>query len=340
MRTTEQDQQAPLKLSFANLQALDRLNDPSLLKMSESVLVLGAGELGLSVLEALARHPRRQQNRTRVSVLLRQATLDSAAPDKKKLVQHIRALGVDFEAADVVSASVAELAAVFRNFDIVVSCNGMGLPAGTQVKLLDAVLEAKVKRYFPWQFGMDYDIIGEGSSQDLFDEQLEVRRALRAQSDVDWVIVSTGLFMSFLFLADFGVADFGKRTVRALGSWDNRITVTTPEDIGRVTAEVVLDPRDVKHQVVYTAGDTVSYGELAGLLEERFGVEFRRELWDAAELARQMGEEPSTMVKYRDTFAQGRGVAWEKGGTVNAERGMDMTDVTRYLGKLDVRLEE
>ncbi|RSL57489.1 hypothetical protein CEP54_008266 [Fusarium duplospermum] len=339
MRMTDnQDEDTPLKLSVANLQALDRLNDPSLCIMNVNILVLGAGELGLSVLEALAVHPLRQEKRARISVLLRQATLDSAAPDKKKLIQHIRALGADFEAADVVNASVAELAAIFSSFDVVVSCNGMGLPAGTQVKLLEAVVEAKVKRYFPWQFGMDYDIIGEGSSQDLFDEQLEVRRGLRAQNDVDWVIVSTGLFMSFLFLEAFGVVDFGRRTVRALGSWDNTITVTTPRDIGRVTAEVVLDPREIQRQVVFTAGDTISYGALADLLESHLKTKFHRELWDKDELKRQMDEDPSTMVKYRDTFAQGKGVAWDKSKTVNAKRGIEMTDVEEYLKTLDVRL--
>lgn len=342
MRMTDQQDQdlesdTPLKLSVANLQALDRLNDPSLCIMNVNILVLGAGELGLSVLEALAVHPLRQERHARISVLLRQATLDSAAPDKKKLIQHIRALGADFEAADVANASVAELAAVFSGFDVVVSCTGTGLPPGTQVKLLEAAVEAKVKRYFPWQFGMDYDVIGEGSSQDLFDEQLEVRRGLRAQSEVDWVIVSTGLFMSFLFLEAFGVVDFGRRTVRALGSWDNTITLTTPRDIGRITAEVVLDPREIQRQVVYTAGDTISYSALADLVESRLGVKFQRELWDKGELRRQMEEGPSTMVKYRDTFAQGRGVAWDKGKTVNAERGIETTGVEEYLKTLDVR---
>ncbi|KAF5021306.1 hypothetical protein F66182_6704 [Fusarium sp. NRRL 66182] len=329
----------PLQLSVENLQALDCLNNPAMTTNPQNVLVLGAGELGLGVLEALARHPKRKQDQTRVAVLVRQATLDSAAPEKKKLVQRIRALGAGTEAADVVNASVAELAAMLKEYDVVLSCNGMGLPAGTQLKLLDAVLEAKVKRFFPWQFGMDYDIIGQGSSQDLFDEQLQVRQRLRAQSEVDWTIVSTGLFMSFLFLAEFGVVDLGNKTVRALGSWENRITVTTPVDIGRVTADVVLDPRGIGKQVVYTAGDTISYGELADLLDGRFETPFKRQVWDLEALKRQMEQDPNTMVKYRDTFAQGRGVAWDKDGTVNVERGIDVTDVKRYLEGLDVKIE-
>ncbi|KAF5663511.1 hypothetical protein FHETE_7458 [Fusarium heterosporum] len=335
---TSHSQETPLDLSIENLQALNSLNDPSAPKTMtpQNILILGAGELGLCVLEALAHHPKRQ----RVSVLVRQATLDSAAPEKKKLVQRIQSLGAGTEAADVVGADVAGLAATFANYDIVVSCNGMGLPPGTQVKLLEAVLQAKVKRYFPWQFGMDYDIIGQGSSQDLFDEQLQVRKRLRAQNEVDWTIVSTGLFMSFLFLADFGVVDFDKKTVRALGSWENRITVTTPADIGRVVADVVLDPRDISKQVVYTAGDTISYGALASLLDEHFQTKFKRELWDLEELKRQMEQDPSMMVKYRDTFAQGRGVAWDKQGTVNVERGLEIADVKKYLEGLNVQLGE
>ncbi|PON29916.1 hypothetical protein TGAM01_v201282 [Trichoderma gamsii] len=307
--------------------------------MASNMLVLGAGELGLAVLEALARHPKRSTNSRSITVALRQATLDSAAPDKKRLVQQLRALDVRFEAVDVVQASASELAAVFARYDTVISCTGMGLPSGTQTKLARAALEAGAEhqlRYLPWQFGMDYDAIGLGSSQDLFDEQLGVRALLRDQSSTEWLIVSTGLFMSFLFVPAFGVVDLASKTVRGLGSWDNRITLTTPEDIGRATAEVVLDPRGLVNQCVYVAGDTLSYAQVADLLDDRFGTHFRRELWDLDELARQMREQPdSVMVKYRDTFAQGTGVAWGQEKTLNRARGMDMTDVKAYLAAMD-----
>lgn len=322
-----------MELSEANLHALDRANN-SLADMANSVLVIGAGELGLAVLEALAAHPKRSG--VRLGVLLRQATLDSAAPEKRQKIAHLQKLHVHFEAADVELASSEELAPIFGRYHTVVSCTGMELPSGTQTKLCKAALAGGVKRYFPWQFGMDYDIIGEGSSQDLFDEQLEVRKMLRAQQDMDWVIVSTGLFMSFLFLAAFGVVDLSERTVRALGSWENRITLTTPEDIGRVTAEVVLDPREVRRQVVFVAGDTVSYAEVADILRAHYGADkpFTKELWDLETLGAQLREDPSVMVKYRETFAHGVGVAWDMDCTVNKERGMEMTDVRRYLSEV------
>jgi hypothetical protein len=323
-----------MQLSETNLQAFNRANNP-FANMVPNVLVIGAGELGLAVLEALAAHPKRSG--VRLSVLLRQATLDTAAPEKRRKITHLQSLNVHFEAADVELATAEDLAPILGKYHTVVSCTGMELPSGTQTKLARAALRGGVKRYFPWQFGMDYDLIGEGSSQDLFDEQLEVRKILRAQSEVDWVIVSTGLFMSFLFLTAFGIVDLKQRTVRALGSWDNKITVTTPRDIGRVTAEVVLDPRQVQRQVAFVAGDTVTYAQVGDILDAHYGggeeeEPFKRELWDLDTLRRQLAEEPdSVLVKYRETFAHGVGVAWDMEGTVNHARAMEMTDVKRYL---------
>ncbi|KAK8139235.1 hypothetical protein PG984_002615 [Apiospora sp. TS-2023a] len=208
---------------------------------------------------------------------------------------------------------------------------------------------------------MDYDAIGTGSAQDLFDEQLQVRALLRAETEettetkktagagasaVDWVIVSTGLFMSFLFRADFGVVDLPRRTVRCLGGWDTRITVTTPRDIGTMAAEIALRPGAISNQVVYVAGDTVSYGRVAELVEERFGSgsgsgaeaeAFKKETWDREFLQRELAESPGdVMLKYRNCFAEGRGVAFDMEQTVNRQRGIALQDVQSYLKEMEL----
>lgn len=294
--------------------------------MAESVLVLGAGELGLAVLSALSSHPK--LSTTRLAVALRPSTISSASSPK---IQQLAAWNVHLEPLDIVAESVGDLSTLFSKYHTVISCTGMELPPSSQTKLANAIVQSSTKRYFPWQFGMDYDVIGQGSSQDLFDEQLAVRKILRDQSKVEWVIVSTGLFMSFLFVEAFGVVELDKKIVRGLGTWDNKITVTTPKDIGRVTADIILDPRGVKNEVVYTAGDTVEYGQLADLLDHHFGASFTRELWDFDALRKQMDADPNIMVKYRDTFAQGRGVAWSMARSINAERHITMTDLRDYL---------
>ncbi|KAK9781838.1 hypothetical protein AB5N19_06269 [Seiridium cardinale] len=303
---------------------------------SQAILVLGAGELGTAVIEALTSHPQNTPRDSNITILLRPSTINTNDPIKKAQNVHLSSLGVAFEAGDIESSSVSDLAMIFKKYHTVISCSGMYLPPGTQLKLTRAVLEAGVRRYFPWQYGIDYDIVGAGSSQDLFDEQLEVRSLLRAQSATDWVIVSTGLFMSFLFVPGFGPVDLENRALRGLGSWDTPVSVTTPRDIGRMVAELVYDPRGIARQVVYVAGDTVTYGRVAELVEARFGGQWKKEVWDMNLLRKKLGEKPQDgMVKYQNVFAAGKGVAWDKKNTINGERGLDMEDLETYLRQMN-----
>ncbi|KAF3065334.1 Isoflavone reductase like protein [Daldinia childiae] len=300
---------------------------------SPSILLIGAGELGTAVLESLVAHPKR--NGGPIAILLRQSSISSQDPAKKAQNDRLKSLGATFEAGDLADDSAEKLAEVFKKYHTIISCSGFGLPAGTQAKLTQAVLQAKVRRYLPWQWGIDYDAVGGGSAQDLFDEQLRVRSLLRSQQDTDWIIVSTGLFMSFLFLPTFGVVDLQERTLRALGSWDARLSLTTATDIGRMAAEVAYDPRDVSHQVVYIAGDTVTYARIAELVERRFGGEWTREVWGVEGLEEKLRRRPDDgMLKYTNVWAVGRGVAWDMERTLNAQRGVELQGLESYLKEM------
>ncbi|WP_426945085.1 aromatic alcohol reductase [Pseudomonas oryzihabitans] len=300
---------------------------------TQSILVLGAGELGLPVLRNLARLAKEKPG-SKVSVLLRQSTLDSQDAGKKRELDELRALGVALVAGDLVKDSIAELAAVFARFDTVIGCAGMVAGRETPMKLARAALASGVKRYFPWQFGVDYDVIGRGSPQDLFDAQLEVRELLRAQSQTEWVIISTGMFTSFLFEPAFEVVDLVTDTVRALGSLDTQVTLTTPEDIGRLTAEIVFFEPRFRNEIVYLAGDTLAYGELAGLLERVLQRPFSTQVWTLPQLLDELEKEPDEQLKhiwkYRAVFAQGRGVAWPMETTFNARHGIAVTSAEQW----------
>ncbi|KAI9797683.1 MAG: hypothetical protein M1833_005344 [Piccolia ochrophora] len=292
-----------------------------------SVLVLGAGELGTAVLEALAAHPQRGST----TVLLRPSTMTSTDPAKQAQFASFQGMGISTLAGDVASGSEDELARLFRPFHTVVGCTGMTYPAGTQLKLARAVLAARVRRYLPWQFGVDYDVIGRDSSQGLFGEQLDVRDVLRGQSATEWVIVSTGMFTSFLFEEFFGVVDLAKGVVRALGRWDNRVTVTTPRDIGRVVAEIVWAAEEVGG-VVFTAGDTVSYRQVADVVEKVLDRKFAREEWTDGMLEEELAKDPENGIKkYRAVFAKGSGVAWDAEKTFNAAKGMQLQGVEEWV---------
>jgi hypothetical protein len=299
---------------------------------NKSVLILGAGELGLPVIRNMAQ--KAKKNNTIVTVLLRQETIDTNDVEKKRTVDELKTMDVTLLAADL-SAPSSELVSIFKNFDAIVSCTGYGTGAGGfQLKLANAVLEAGVKRYFPWQFGVDFEVIGRGSAQDLFDEQLDVRELLRAQNATKWVIVSTGLFTSYLFQPFFGVVDFDKKVVNALGSLDTAVTVTTPDDIGMLTAEIFFEKPAIENSIVYIAGDTITYGQLGDVVESLLGQKIERTISDLEELGNDLKNDPTNFVyKYRSIFGDGRGVSWDFNTSFNSQKGIKTTSAKEWAEK-------
>jgi len=299
--------------------------------MSQNILVLGAGELGLPVLRSLARRANSIDG-AKISVLLRASAVESSAPGKQRDITEIRNLGIQIVVGDLVKSSIDELAVVFAQYDTVIGCAGYAAGIDTPMKLARAALKSGIPRYFPWQFGVDFDVIGRGSPQDIFDAQLDVRELLRSQRQTEWVIISTGMFMSYLFEPEFGVVDLENDAVHALGSLDTAVTLTTPDDIGVLTAEIAFAQPRIRNAIVYLAGDTVTYGEVADKLEAALGRPFSRSEWSEEYLLGELARDPLNMMsKYRAAFAQGRGVAWDKGGTFNSQRALPVTDVVAWI---------
>lgn len=295
----------------------------------KDMVLLGAGELGMAVLRALA--PRVQAAGQRLSVLVSPRTASNASARSAPFHEEMRRLGVEVLGFDL-GTDENTLADFFKRFRTVVNCSGFVAGPGTQLKMTRAVLNARVKRYFPWQFGVDYDIVGRGSGQPVFDEQYEVRQMLRAQNETEWVIVSTGMFTSFLFEPAFDVVNLERRTVHALGSWKTKVTVTTPEDIGTLTTEVLLTEPRIINEIIPVAGDTLSYGQLAEVVEQVTGQAFKKSVWSLEKLRADLAAAPTdVMARYRVAFAQGKGMWWEQSKTFNAQRGLKVRNVEEYL---------
>ncbi len=296
-----------------------------------SILVLGAGELGMAVLRALSQQ-RGSASSPELTVLLRPAPTSDATGAADGQADALRALGVGIFRADLAAETEYDLAAAFAPFSTVICCTGFVGGPGTQRKITAAVLTAGVGRYVPWQFGVDYDVVGRGSGQDVWDEQLDVREMLRVQSRTRWTIISTGMFTSFLFEPSFGLADLENSRVHALGSWDSQITVTTSEDVGRLTAAILSSEPRIDDEVVFVAGDTISYAELADTVDLVLFRKVERSLWRVPELRSELAQHPEDgMLKYRLAFARDNGVAWPKERTFNAAHGIAVVDVATWL---------
>ncbi|CAI7632055.1 unnamed protein product [Penicillium discolor] len=282
----------------------------------KNILVLGAGELGTQVLLSLAKYP--NLNNITITALLRPSSISSKDQDKARHISMLYDQNILAVPGDLTNDSQESLARIFRDYDTIIGCTGFAAGRGTQRKLVHAVLAAKVPRYIPWQFGVDYDIIGRGSAQDLFDEQLEVRDILRSQASTKWLIISTGMFISFLFEPSFGVVNLKDNVVCALGSWDTKVTVTAPVDIGKITAEIVLGVKNKEafsNKAIYVAGDT-------------------RTLRTVQAAQADLANEPDNAIyKYQIVFGEGRGVSWDLSTTWNNENGIHGLSVKEYIDR-------
>jgi hypothetical protein len=105
----------------------------------------------------------------------------------------------------------------------------------------------------------------------------------------------------------FGIVNAQRDAVMALGSWDNQVTATAPDDIGQVVAEIALNRPDEKG-VVFAAGDTVSMELIADAVEHAVGRKVSRSVKTVEQLKEELAADPDDgMKKYRVVFAEGRG---------------------------------
>ena len=163
-----------------------------------------------------------------------------------------------------------------------------------------------------------------------------MRDLLRGQSSIEWVIINTEMFTNFLFEPSFAVVAFGGAdgagtVVRCLGSWENKVTVTTARDIGMLTAEIVFAEPRIANQIVYTAGETISYGRLATVVESIIGRPVKREEWPVEWMEGELDKSPDDVLwKYRVVFGRGKGMSWNEEQTSNVQRGIETSDVEEW----------
>ncbi|MGN8057729.1 aromatic alcohol reductase [Pedobacter sp. 22163] len=292
--------------------------------MEKSFLVIGTGEVGIAMLDSLYNYIATTQQQFTIGALVQSSSAGNGSTLQSRFI------GLAIEAVDLVSESIENLASIFGKYDTVICCSGFSIGAGMQVKITKAVLEGGIRRYVPWQFGADYDKIGRGSAQPVFDEQLDVRDLLRAQNKTSWVIVSTGMITSFLFREEFGVINLSKKVIHALGDWQHSLTLTSCEDIGTVTVAILFHQPEVLDQVVFVSGDTVTFQEIADKMESLFETGFERVLWSRTYLEQKVNDDPDDVFnRYRLVFTH-PGVTWPMNDTFNHRNNIPTTGIVQW----------
>lgn len=98
------------------------------------------------------------------------------------------------------------------------------------------------------------------------------------------------------------------------------------------TANIVFAEPKVKNEVVFVAGQTISYNELATLVEEVLQKQVKREEWSLSLMKEWLQKSPNDFIqKYRVVFGEGKGVSWDTDHTWNIKRGIEVKNVRGWM---------
>jgi uncharacterized protein YbjT (DUF2867 family) len=223
-----------------------------------TILLAGAtGDLGERIARALVRRG------AAVHALVRPGT----AAEKK---ERLRGLGIAVVEADYDDAEAMRRACAGAGC-VVSALSGLREAiVDAQTRLLEAAVAARVPRFIPSDFAIDFTRLEPGSNRNL-----ELRREFMARLDrapIAATSILCGAFMDMLT----GVAPFilfKRRRVLYWGSADQRMDFTTRDDVAAFTAAAALDPSTPR--ILRIAGDSVTSRELAVRMTELSGERYR-----------------------------------------------------------------
>ena len=256
----------------------------------QRVLVVGAaGRLGGLVVREL------RASGADVRAVVRDAQTPQAAA--------LRELGADVVELDAAKAPPEKLVAALEGVHAVISTmqGGPDIIVDAQLRLLDAAVDAGVRRFFPSDYSFDFFTLPEGTNVNSDWRRTFAERAADRRSGVELVHLMQGIFADAVVTGFVGLYDNQRNVVGYWGDGTTTIDWTTWEDTARYLAAAAVDDRPVPSKL-YVAGDRASALELVehlAAVRARPSVERRGSIDDLrAEIAKQRERAPENMYAW------------------------------------------
>jgi uncharacterized protein YbjT (DUF2867 family) len=210
-------------------------------------LVGGTGNLGSSVLTALVESP--------LTVTLVTRKTDFSAPKGVKVVT------VNYD-------DPSTLVAAFRGNDAVVSTIG-SFAIHLQSKLIDAAIEAGVKRFIPSEFGAD--TFNEKSAKlPVYKGKVAIQDQLKkaaAAGKIEWTAILGGPFFDWGLSKGFLGFSIPDKTATLYDGGAGPISVVLLSDLGRAVVGVLTHPSETKNKPIYVQSARLSQLDLLSIFE-------------------------------------------------------------------------
>lgn len=154
-----------------------------------------------------------------------------------------------------------------------------------QPPLIDAAIEAGVKRFLPSDFGSNLSGNANVAKLPVFQGKVLVQDYLKKKQDqIDWTVIVNGVFFDWGLEKGFLVNKHGGPTT-LFDDPNTKISTTTLADVGKAVAGVLKHPAETKNTTVYVQSTSISQNELLAIAKKvKPGMEITTENVDTEEL--------------------------------------------------------
>ncbi|KAJ8063907.1 hypothetical protein OCU04_007757 [Sclerotinia nivalis] len=140
-----------------------------------------------------------------------------------------------------------------------------------QGRLLEASVAAKVQRFIPSDYSLDFTKCEPGTNRNL-----DLRREFHAKLDasgIQWTTILNGAFMELLTTGQLPVINDRWHRIMYFGSADQKLDYTIIPDVAAYTAAVAADPNPTP-KFLRIAGSSLSAKDLAEIVTKVRGEQY------------------------------------------------------------------
>jgi hypothetical protein len=234
----------------------------------KNILIIGAtGSIGSYVLAALLAEPT-----FTVTILKRASSKPTPLPPNTRAITVPDTYPTD----DLISA--------FRGQDVVISCLTT-LSTADQFRLIDAAIDAGVRRYVPSEYGLNNMRPDAQALNVVFHDKGAVQRYLREREDkIEWMSISCGMWIKWSMRNDFLGMHIPEKRFEVWDGGKGRFSVTTEENTAlAVVRALVQIPGETKNRNVQIEEFVTTQEELFAEIERQMGEKLKAEEVDSAE---------------------------------------------------------
>ncbi|PON29054.1 hypothetical protein TGAM01_v202162 [Trichoderma gamsii] len=175
--------------------------------------------------------------------------------------------------AEVDYSSLSSLTEAMKGKDVVI-CTITSTAIPEQKVIIDAAVQAGVKRFIPADFGA---LSTDPSAKDLpiHISTAQIRQYLAEKAEngqIEYTVFSNGLFLELIFSFPF-VFDYANRKVELIDNGENPFSVTTVASIGKAVANALKDPEGTKNRIIFIHDLTVTQAQLVRLVKKHSSPE-------------------------------------------------------------------